>query len=320
MNEQAEPLPADNSPPTAHHFSPLSSKYFVDFSHVGGLDELKQQARMKIIEPFKNPALFKRFNKSAGGGLLLYGPPGCGKTYFARAIAGECHAAFFNVSIDDILDMYLGNSEKNIQALFATARAHKPAVIFIDEIDALGRKRELLRHTSLTTTINHFLAELDGVESDNENLLVIGATNAPWDVDSAFRRPGRFDLTLFVSPPDATAREYILRRLLADLPIEPLDYKELAELSHGFSGADLKGWVDAVSEQVIEQILRTGQDGTITMDVLREQIRQRQPSTLEWLESAKQVVEYANHSGVFDELARYLEQHPVGKKRRMGFF
>lgn len=112
MNEQADPLPADNSPPTARHFSPLSSQYFVDFSHVSGLDELKQQARMKIIEPFKNPALFKRFNKSAGGGLLLYGPPGCGKTYFARAIAGECHAAFFNVSIDDILDMYLGNSEK----------------------------------------------------------------------------------------------------------------------------------------------------------------------------------------------------------------
>ncbi|ENM5742687.1 ATP-binding protein [Vibrio metoecus] len=236
MNEQAEPLPADNSPPTAHHCSPLSSKYFVDFAHVGGLDELKQQARMKIIEPFKNPALFKRFNKSAGGGLLLYGPPGCGKTYFARAIAGECHAAFFNVSIDDILDMYLGNSEKNIQALFAMAR------------------------------------------------------------------------------------EYILRRLLADLPIEALDYKELAELSHGFSGADLKGWVDAVGEQVIEQILRTGQDSTITMAVLREQIRQRQPSTLEWFESAKQVVEYANHSGVFDELARYLEQHPTGKKRRMGFF
>ncbi|EOX1798910.1 hypothetical protein ACPDQ8_002537 [Vibrio cholerae] len=116
------------------------------------------------------------------------------------------------------------------------------------------------------------------------------------------------------------ARQDILQRLLADLPIEPLDYRQLAELSEGHSGADLKGWVDAVSEQVIEQILRTGQDSTITMDVLREHIRQRQPSTLEWFESAKQVVEYANHSGVFDELARYLEQHPTSKKRRMGFF
>jgi SpoVK/Ycf46/Vps4 family AAA+-type ATPase len=178
-------------------FEPLSQKYKITFKEVGGLQELKKEASMKIVQPFKNPELFKRFKKSAGGGILLYGAPGCGKSYFARAIAGECEASFYNIGIDQILDMYVGNSEKNIKALFQTARKNRPAVIFIDEIDALGRKRELLKHTNLTSTINAYLAQMDGVESDNENILVIGATNAPWDVDSAFRRPGRFDRVFY---------------------------------------------------------------------------------------------------------------------------
>lgn len=173
-------------------FEPLHEKYKLSFSDVGGLNEIKKQANIKIIQPFKNPELFKKFKKSAGGGILLYGAPGCGKSYFARAIAGECGAAFYNVGIEDILDMYVGESEKNIKALFDTVRANRPAVIFIDEIDALGRKRELLRNTSLTTTINAFLAQMDGVESDNENILIVGATNAPWNVDSAFRRTRAF--------------------------------------------------------------------------------------------------------------------------------
>ncbi|BBP44529.1 ATP-binding protein [Thiosulfativibrio zosterae] len=314
-----EKILVDANQPQATRFEPLSPKYWITFDQVGGLDELKRQARMKIIEPFKNPALFKKFNKSAGGGLLLYGPPGCGKTYFARAIAGECGAAFFNVSIHDILDMYLGNSEKNIQSLFATARAQRPAVIFIDEIDALGRKRELMRHSGLTTTINHFLSELDGVESDNENLLIIGATNAPWDVDAAFRRPGRFDMTLFVPPPDEVGREQILQGLLKDLPMDKIDYPALAQASINFSGADIKGWVDQVSEQILEEILETGQERNITQTDMHQALKNRKPSTLEWLESAKNVVEYANQSGVYDELANYLEQNPPTKKRKMGF-
>ncbi|WP_044413386.1 ATP-binding protein [Thiomicrospira microaerophila] len=320
MSEDLQKQPVEDAQPSVSQFEPLSPKHWIRFEQVGGLEALKRQARIKIIEPFKNPALFKKFNKTAGGGLLLYGPPGCGKTFFARAIAGECNAAFFNVSIHDILDMYLGNSEKNIQALFDTARAQRPAVIFIDEIDALGRKRELMRHSSLTTTINQFLAQLDGVESDNENLLVIGATNAPWDVDSAFRRPGRFDMTLFVPPPDQDSRQQILAGMLSELPIGQLDYAELAQLSAHFSGADIKGWVDQVSETVIESILETGQERLIEQADLVAQRSHLKPSTLEWLEAAKNVVEYANQSGVYDELADYLDQHPTTKKRKIGFF
>ncbi|WP_114416225.1 ATP-binding protein [Marinospirillum perlucidum] len=319
--EKPQAQPAETPGDFITRFEPLAPKNRITFEQVGGLDELKRQARLKIIEPFRHPELFKKFKKQAGGGLLLYGPPGCGKTWFARALAGECGAAFFNVAISDILDMWMGNSEKNLQALFATARAHKPAVIFIDEMDALGRKRELLRHSSgMSNMINQFLAEMDGIDTDNENLLVIGATNAPWDVDSAFRRPGRFDRTLLVPPPDLPARSGILQQRLQELPIAPLNYAELAEATAGFSGADLKGLVDRASETVLEAILENGKDENITQALLLQLTKSIQPSTLEWLDLARNVVEYANQGGQYQELADFLETQSSGKKRRMGFF
>jgi len=299
-------------------FVPLEEKYKLMFADIGGLDELKKQANIKIIQPFKNSELFKRFKKSAGGGILLYGAPGCGKSYFARAIAGECGAKFYNIGIEDILDMYVGESEKNIKALFDTVRANRPCVVFIDEIDALGRKRELLRNSSLTTTINAFLAQMDGVESDNENILIIGATNAPWDVDSAFKRTGRFDRTFFIPPPDEDAREKIFELYLKDLPIEELNYKSLSELTTGFSGADIKGVVDRVAESVIEQILQSEEDIKIIQEDLVDVIDDTKPSILEWFSMAKNVVEYANMSGVYDELEEYMSSEKKSKKK-MGF-
>lgn len=301
------------------YFEPLSDKYKITFQQIGGLKELKKQASIKIIQPFKNPALFKKFKKSAGGGILLYGAPGCGKSYFARAIAGECNANFYNVAIDQILQMYVGNSEKNIKELFQTARANRPAVIFIDEIDALGRKRELLRNSNMTTTINAFLAQMDGVESDNENILIIGATNAPWDVDSAFRRPGRFDRVFFVPPPDEEARAEILEILLKELPSQKLDFKALAKETINFSGADLSGLVERVSEAVIEEILDTGEELQITQEDLLHTIKLTKPTTLEWFEMSKNVVEYANENGIYDELAEFLKNGMENKRRKMGF-
>lgn len=312
-------LPSQESPAVPALFEPMTAKHSIGFDQVGGLEELKRQARIRIIEPFKNPALFKKFKKAAGGGLLLYGPPGCGKTWFARAVAGECQAAFFNVGISDILDMYLGQSEKNLHALFETARAHRPAVIFIDEIDALGRKRELLRHSGITGTINAFLAEMDGIDTDNNDLLVIGATNAPWDVDNAFRRPGRFDRTLLVPPPDLPAREAIFHQFLDDLPVEKLDIEALARKTEGYSGADIKGLVDRAGEQVLEAILADGRERLISQKLLLELIEKTRPTTLEWLEMARNVVEYANQGGLYDELAELVAQYGNKKKRRMGF-
>lgn len=307
-----------NQESSVMQFEPMNPKYNITFSDIGGMEALKKQATIKIIQPFKNPELFKKFNKSAGGGILLYGAPGCGKSYFARAIAGECGAAFYNIGIDEILDMYVGQSEKNIKALFDTVRANRPAVIFIDELDALGRKRELLKNSSLTTTINTFLAQMDGVESDNENVLIIGATNAPWDVDSAFRRPGRFDRVFFVSPPDVGAREEIFKIHLDKIPTDTIDYHRLASLTENYSGADIKGIIDKVAEAVIEEILESGGDRAITQDDLIREINQSKATTLEWFGMAKNVVEYANDSGVYDELAEYFKTAHK-KKKKMGF-
>lgn len=295
----------------------LKTRSQVTFAQVGGLESLKEAARMKIILPFQKPELFAKYGKKAGGGLLLYGPPGCGKTHFAKAVAGECGAAFFNVGIHDILNLYVGNSERNMRRLFETARSNKPAILFIDEIDALGRKRELMRHSGMTTTINAFLNELDGVGNDNAGLLVMGATNAPWDIDSAFKRPGRFDQRLFVPPPDLAARESILRIHLADKPVAPLDLAQIARNTEHFSGADLAALVSQAADLALTDILKTGNERPIDSKDIAAVLKQIKPSTLEWLAVAKNYVEYANEEGSYDEIRDYLAGS--GGKRRMGF-
>ena len=217
----------------------------VTFAEVGGLDEIKSAIRKRIILPFQKPSLFERFKKRVGGGILLYGPPGCGKTLLARATAGECSAQFFNVAISDILDMYIGESERKLHAIFEKARAAKPAVLFFDEIEALGGKRQYHREASSSKLVSQFLSELDGFARNNEGVLVLGATNVPWDVDPAFRRPGRFDRVLFVPPPDREARERIVSLLLDSRPTDgELDVAFLAKHSSGFSGADLQNLVE----------------------------------------------------------------------------
>ena len=174
----------------------------VTFADVGGLDDIKSAIRKRIILPFQKPSLFERFKKRIGGGILLYGPPGCGKTLLARATAGECAARFFNVTISDILDMYIGESERKLHAVFETARQSKPSVLFFDELEALGVKRQYHREGSSSKLVSQFLSELDGFSRNNQGVLVLGATNVPWDIDPAFHRPGRFDRVLFVPPPD----------------------------------------------------------------------------------------------------------------------
>lgn len=295
----------------------LKTRSQFTFASVGGLESLKEAARMKIILPFQKPELFARYGKKSGGGLLLYGPPGCGKTHFAKAVAGECGAAFFVVGIHDILNLYVGNSERNVRKLFETARRSKPAILFVDEIDALGRKRELMRHSGVTSTINAFLNELDGLGNDNADLLVMGATNAPWDIDSAFKRPGRFDQRLFVPPPDQAAREAILRIHLADKPVAPLNLADVARNTEHFSGADLAALVSQAADRALTDALKTGHERPIDSRDLAAALKGMKPSTMEWLSIARNYVEYANEEGNYDEIREYLDG--MGGKRRMGF-
>ena len=301
---------SDDDDSSGHVEDDAMERPTMTFKNVGGLEELKEQIKMNIIYPFQNPALFKSFGKKIGGGILLYGPPGCGKTFIARATAGECHARFINIAINDILDMYVGGSEKNLHQVFELARRHTPAVIFIDELDAIGGSRQQMRYHHSRMLTNQLLNELDGVETDNSEILVLGATNSPWFVDASLRRPGRFDRVLFVPPPDLKARVEILTLHLKGKPIEAIDYTRVAKLMERFSGADVKAVCDMAADTVIMSAMRTGKVRPIRTEDLLEALKKVRSSTLEWLATAKNYATYSNVAGAYDDIVDYLKKNP----------
>ncbi len=279
----------------------------VKFRDVGGMQHEKEQIELKIIHPLQHADLYKSYGKKIGGGILFYGPPGCGKTYLAKATAGEIDSQFISVGIDEILDMYIGQSEKKLNMVFEKARAMSPCVLFFDEIDALGANRNDLRTSGGRNLINQFLAELDGMNSDNEGILVIGATNAPWHLDSAFRRPGRFDRMIFVQPPSLESRTEIFKIALNGKPIEEIDYKKLAKLSEGYSGADINACIDVAVEAKLQDAIKKGKPSPLRTKDLASAIKTVKPSTKEWFQTAKNYAVYANDSGIYDEILTYLK-------------
>ena len=279
----------------------------ITFKDVGGMDKLKEEIRMKIIAPLEHPEIYKAYGKKIGGGILMYGPPGCGKTHLARATAGEVNANFLSVGINDILDMYIGNSERNLHAIFQKARQMKPCVLFFDEVDALGASRTDMRNFSGRHVINQFLSELDGVEYDNEGVLILAATNAPWHLDSAFRRPGRFDRIIFVPPPDDTARAAILNIKLKDKPVKDIRFDKLAKRTTDFSGADLEAVIDIAIESKLEESMRKGMPLPIVTDDLVAAAKKHRPTTKEWFQSAKNYALFANEAGLYDDILKYLK-------------
>ena len=278
----------------------------VSFASVGGMEEIKEEIRMKIIYPLKNRALFKAYCKKLGGGVLLYGPPGCGKTLISKATAGEIQANFISVGIHQILDFYIGNSEKNLHQLFQLARDNPPAILFFDEVDALAADRKDFRESAIRTVINQFLAEMDGNIGSNEGILILGATNAPWHLDPAFRRPGRFDRVIFVPPPDEPAREAIVTILGRDKPLERLDAKALAKRTKEFSGADLKSIFDIATERVLSRAMKEGRVVPLTTEDLLQACKGMKASTRAWFESAKNYALYANQGGFYDDVLTFL--------------
>jgi len=281
----------------------------VTFADVGGLDHVKDQVNKRIILPFSKPSLFQRFKKRVGGGILLYGPPGCGKTLLARATAGECNATFFNVAISDVLDMYIGESERKLNALFEKARSSAPAVLFFDELEALAGKRQYTREATSSKLVSQFLSEMDGFTRNNHGVLVIGATNVPWAIDPAFQRPGRFDRVLFVPPPDRAARASILERLLEKRPSEKCNPSAIAERTAGFSGADLENIVELASDAAIEASLAEGREVPIEQAHLQRALSEARPTTSEWLTTAKNYARYANQGGLYDDVLNFLKTH-----------
>jgi transitional endoplasmic reticulum ATPase len=297
----------DNIESSEEFDSRFLQKPTVNFNDVGGMESVKKEIEMKIIKPLLHPELYKAYGKKTGGGILLYGPPGCGKTFLAKATAGQVNAKFINVGLNDILDMWVGNSEKNLHEIFELARYNAPCVLFIDEIDALGASRSDMKQSAGRHLINQFLQELDGIDNNNEGVLILGATNTPWNLDPAFRRPGRFDRIIFVPPPDEITRESILRLKLKDKPTDVIDYGQVAKKSENYSGADIDAIIDIAIEAKLESSFTDGIPKPIETKDLINAVKKHKASTQEWFMTAKNFAMFANDTGLYDDILSYLK-------------
>ena len=282
----------------------------VTFADVGGLDGVKKQIHRRIILPFQKPSLFQRFRRKAGGGILLYGPPGCGKTLLARATAGRVRREVLQRR--DLRHPRHVHRRVGAQAARAVREGARsaPAVVFFDEVEALGGKRQYSREATSSKLVSQFLSEMDGFAQNNENVLMIGATNVPWAVDPAFRRPGRFDRVMFVPPPDRPARAVDTRSAAqgaAHSRRSPC--REIAELTPGFSGADLRDLVESAVDEAIEASISGGREVPVTMQHLREALKTAKSTTAEWLTTARNYARYANEGGQYDEVLEFLDKH-----------
>jgi SpoVK/Ycf46/Vps4 family AAA+-type ATPase len=277
------------------------------------MDDVKAILERSFLLPLKKPELYAKFNKRVGGGLVLYGPPGCGKTYLARAIAGEIGARFLNIGLSDVLDMWFGESEKKLHELFENARRFAPTVVFFDEVDALGQRRAQLKGAAGRTLVNQLLSELDGFGGKNDGVFVLGATNHPWDLDPALRRPGRFDRLVFVPPPNVEARRVIFDLKLEDRPRAPaLDLGWAAKQTEQYSGADLEAIVERATEMAIEASMKNDREVPIDASMLERAIKETRASTRAWFETSRNYAIYANEGGTYDDLLVHLRKMGLG--------
>lgn len=305
------PAPADDD---RHHGGAAASaglwdaeRPAVTLADVAGLAEVKRHLDTAFLAPLRNPELAAAFGQRPGGSLLMYGPPGCGKTFIARAIAGDLGASFIHVTLADLLSSYIGESEKAIQSVFRNARAAAPCVIFFDEFDALGGRRTSGGggSQSMRMLVTQLLEELDGVAGANDGVYFLAATNRPWDIDSALRRPGRIDRTVLVLPPDAVARAAIVQGALAGKPADDVDVVAVAAATEGFSGADLGHLTTTVLQQAMVESMSSGALVPVTTDAMLAAVGGITPSTTAWFDQVAPVLEYGVDDGTFDQLRVY---------------
>lgn len=280
----------------------------ITLADVGGMKTVKDRLNAAFLAPLRNPELRQRFAKTLRGGLLLYGPPGCGKTFIARALAGELGAKFLSIGITDVLDPHFGQSERNLHDAFQLARREAPCVLFFDEVDALGGRRSHTSNSMMRTAVNQLLSELDGVGTDNDGVFVLAATNQPWEVDPALRRPGRFDRTVLVLPPDREARAAIFAFHLRTRPTETIDIDALARDSEGLSGADIALACESATEAALMDGVTTGVVRDISQADVAAALREINPSVMSWLDSARNIVLFGDDDGTYKDLRAYLKK------------
>jgi AAA+ superfamily predicted ATPase len=311
-DERPAPGRAEREEPLAAGDDPLKPGWWdaefptLRLADVGGMEEVKRRLNVAFIGPLRNPEVLRAYGKALRGGLLLYGPPGCGKTFIARATAGEIGARFVPIGLNDVLSMWLGESERHLHELFESARRSAPCVLFFDEIDAIGQRRALRRQSAGRNIVNQLLAEMDGVDGGNDGVFVLGATNHPWDVDAALLRPGRFDRMALVLPPDRVARVAILDHHLKGKPVDGLDVDRLAARTEDFSGADLAHLCDSAVEYALEESLAGAAIRSVTARDFERALSELRPSTRAWFETARNFVLFANSGGMYDDLQAYM--------------
>ena len=226
------------------------------FDDIAGLDDVKQAVMYKVIYPRMYKELYDKLRKRSGGGILLYGLPGTGKTLIAEAIAHETKAEFFSVKCSDLGSKWFGETEQNIRSIFEKAREAGNAVIFFDEIEAYASNRR--ENSAMERSIPEFLAQMQGVgeSSNKERILVIGATNKPWRLDGAFLRPGRFDEKIYVPLPDEKARRKMFDLRMEGIPMEEdIDFDYIVNITDGYNGADIDYLCEKAKESVIQRVV-----------------------------------------------------------------
>jgi len=227
----------------------------VSWSDIGALSEIRQELMMAVVEPVRDPERFSRLGLSSPAGVLLYGPPGCGKTLLAKATARESGANFISVKGPELLNKFVGESERSVRKVFQRARASAPCIVFFDELDALAPRRGNSDSSSSERVVNQLLTELDGITT-RKQVFVIAATNRPDIIDPAMLRPGRLDKLLYVPLPSETERVSILKAASKNTPLhEGIDLEAIAKSSScdGFSGADLAALVREAAVDALRQ-------------------------------------------------------------------
>lgn len=282
----------------------------ISFREVAGLDHVKEKICLKIIEPFRHPELYHYFGKKVGGGILMYGPPGCGKTLIAEAAAYEAGCTFFSASVSSLVSKYVGETEKNISMLFKKAREAAPSIVFFDELEALGTERSNAAHYA-KTAVSQLLVEINGLGNHDQQILLLGATNEPWNIDIALRRSGRFGDTLFIPPPDFKTRYKLLKQYLMGKPLaQDIRLLALAIETEGYSGADLVDLCDRAIERALYDSLTTKKRRQICMNDFIIALKGRKSSVAEWFTLAQR--ELKNDITFFKEILEYGQKFKNG--------
>jgi len=263
----------------------------IKLADIAGLDEAKKALEERVILPLKHPEVYAKYGKNLGGGILLFGLPGTGKTMFAQAVASELDAKFFNIKCSDIESKWYGESERNIKKLFENARKEKCAVIFFDEFDSLA-KRRTERNEYSTNTVQEILTQMQGAEKNNNMLLVIAATNTPWVIDGALLRPGRFNEKIYIPLPDTKARLFILRKELKKCPMASgIHLEDVAKILKDYSGADVQELCEKIKMKLIKKELEKVDKLEINRNDLKEILSKCKSSILQSdLEKMKEFV------------------------------